>query len=127
MYTLYKYSKLNDEFFNSFFNNFIPSVSKKDYKRKLSSFEYRTEIKDNKLKIEIFVPGTKKEELLIKLTGDNVLSIKTKEGAKLNYTGDLAVDRNYQLCSTNPKLEDGILLVEFELKEENKTKELKID
>jgi HSP20 family molecular chaperone IbpA len=98
----------HDPFFSAF-----NLLNLKNYDYNYNTFKYETEEKDGKLAIDIFVPGIKKEELEVKLTGKNVLTVKTKKEAKKTYNGSLKIRDSYKLAGT-PKLVDGVLKVEFE-------------
>ncbi len=100
-------------------------LNSKNFEYEQNLFKYETQEKDGKLTIEIFVPGVKKEDLEIKLTSKNLLTVKTKKESKKTYNGSLKIKESYKMTG-NPKLVDGVLKIEFD-SEPEKSNLLQID
>jgi HSP20 family protein len=84
------------------------------------------EITEKGLTISIDLPGVKRSDLDVQVVGQQ-LTVSGKARGNRTFKQSWAINREYDPTTVAAKLEDGVLTVSFEKREEAKSKAIKVE
>ena len=111
-----------DIFDGGVFNKIIDDLYSKDRKYQ---FAYEVEEKENQLLFSMDLPGVKSSDLKIVAEGRNIKISGKQKGKEFKYSYTL--HKNYEPQNAKAKIEDGVLTIKFDKREEEKQKTIVIE